>query len=123
MSNVYSANSIPVKFRSLGIKAEDRDTLLTEEIEVMAEVEHNRWNVEKLLNGFAALPYQDREAILRGLLSPDKEEYEAAKARRNHLKNTLFQHADITPYDELSPGSRQYDIDIVANLLDVIKAE
>lgn len=123
MSNVYSANSIPVKFRSLGIKAEDRDTLLTEEIEVMAEVEHNRWNVEKLLNGFAALPYQDREAILRGMLSPDKEEYKAAKARRDHLKNTLFQHADITPYDELSPGSRQYDIDIVANLLDVIKAE
>lgn len=121
LSNIYAANSIPVKFRSIGIDPSVRSGLTADEIEILAEIEHNRWNVEKLLNGFGALPFVDRMEILRSLSSSDPQERKLSKARRNWLKNMCFKHNDIAPYSELSSGSRQYDFDIVANLLDVIK--
>lgn len=121
LSNVYAANSIPMKFRSIGVEPSIRTDLTNDEIEILAEIEHNRWNVEKLLNGFSALPFVDRMEILRSLSSSDPQERELSKARRNWLKNMCFKHNDIAPYSELSSGSRQYDFDIVADLLDVIK--
>lgn len=121
LSNVYAANSIPMKFRSIGADPSVKTGLDADEIEILAEIEHNRWNVEKLLNGFGALPYVERMNIRLGMLSADAEERKATKARRNYLKGTKFLHNDIAPYDELSPDSRQYDTDIVANLLDIVK--
>ena len=121
LSNIYAANSIPVKFRSIGVNPEARTSLSADEIAILAETEHDRWNVEKLLNGFGALPFADRMDILRGLASPVEEERQAAKKRKDLLKKESFRHVDIAPYGELAPGSRQYDTDIVTNLLDVIK--
>lgn len=121
LSNIYAANSIPVKLRSIGVDPEARTSLSADEIMILAETEHDRWNVEKLLNGFGALPFADRMDILRGLASPVEEERQATKKRKDLLKKERFRHSDIAPYGELASGSRQYDTDIVTNLLDVIK--
>lgn len=123
LSNIYAANSIPVKFRSIGIDPSVRSGLTADEIEILAEIEHNRWNVEKLLNGFGALPFVDRMEILKGLLSSSAADRAAMKARKKRLKNECFRHADIAPYGELHHESLKYDSDIVSNLLDVIKNE
>ena len=50
-SNIYAANSVPVKFRSIGMDLKQRTNLTSHEVEILAEIEHNRWNVERLLNG------------------------------------------------------------------------
>ena len=120
-SNVYAANSVPVKFRSIGLNPEERSTITRDEVEILAEVEHNRWNVERLLLGYSALPYKIRMDLLIGLLSADPEKVKETKLKKNGYRDKEFMHADIAPFDELLHASKQYDIDIVANLLDVIK--
>ena len=121
-SNIYSANSVPVKFRSIGMNPLDGVPMTSDEIALLAEVEHNRWTVERLIAGYSAIPYAKREQILRGLQSEDESVAEAAKKEKNELKEKFFQHIDIAPYDELMPATKQYDINIVKNLLDVIRS-
>ena len=96
-SNLYSAYTIRTKMASLrimrGLDLNDssRDTwpLSDEEVEKMAIVEHNRWNVEKLLMGFR---------------KPHKEEdkYAYPEYQSDLKKNKdLFAHHDIRPFDQL----------------------
>jgi hypothetical protein len=120
-SNVYAANSVPVKFRSIGLDPAVRTSMTSDEVNVLAETEHNRWNVERLLAGYSPVPFEDRMAIIAGLLSSDKAAVKLAKDEKNRLKKKLFKHADIAPYDELLNLSKEYDINIVKNLMDVIK--
>lgn len=120
-SNVYAANSVPVKFRSIGLDPAVRTSITSDEVNDLAEIEHNRWNVERLLAGYSPVPFEDRMTIIAGLLSSDKAAVKLAKDEKNRLKKKLFKHADIAPYDELLNLSKEYDINIVKNLLDVIK--
>ena len=120
-SNVYAANSVPMKFRSIGVDPEVDTMIPYDDVLVLAEVEHNRWNVERLLSGTGALPYEKRMSLILNQLSDDKEVVKAAIKEKNMLKNDHFLHVDIAPYGELLDSSKQYDINIVAHLLDVIK--
>lgn len=96
-SNLYSAYTIQTKLailramRGLDIqdKSHDYDTLTDKEVEILARVEHNRWNVEKLLMGFRkALPQEDKYAY---------PEY-ADKLIDNKKR---FIHHDIRPFEDL----------------------
>ena len=97
-SNLYNSYTIRTKsaclraMRSLDIddKSHDYDTLSEYEVEIMAKVEHNRWNVEKLLMGYRK-PHKDE----------DKYEYAefADKLKKN---KDLYIHHDIRPFDQLS---------------------
>lgn len=120
-SNVYSANSVPVKFRSIGLDPSVDTSISQDDILLLAEVEHNRWNIERLLLGSSPLTCEKRLSLLKRQLSADENEVKAAKAERMDLKNNHFKHADIAPYEELLDSSKQYDINIVAHLIDVIK--
>jgi hypothetical protein len=97
-SNLYNAYTMRTKQRTLramrGLDIDDEshdyDTLSDYEVEQLALVEHNRWNVEKLLMGYR---------------KPKKEEdkYEnpefASKLKKN---KDLFIHHDIRPFDQLN---------------------
>lgn len=96
-SNLYSAYAMRTKLASLramrGLdirdKSHDYDTLTEEEANALAEVEHNRWNVEKLLMGFR-----------KPLADEDKYKHkESARELKNNKK--LFIHHDIRPFGEL----------------------
>lgn len=120
-SNVYAANSIPVKFRSIGLNVAEREVVTEDEVRILAETEHNRWNVERLLAGYSPLPFEKRMQLLADQLSTSEAVADEAKKEKKRLKNEEFKHADIAPYDELLDSSKDYDINIVKNLLDVIK--
>lgn len=120
-SNVYAANSIPVKFRSIGLNVAEREVITEDEVRILAETEHNRWNVERLLAGCSPLPFEKRMQLLADQLSTSEAVADEAKKEKKRLKNEEFKHADIAPYDELLDSSKDYDINIVKNLLDVIK--
>lgn len=97
-SNLYNAYTMRTKQRTLramrGLDIDDEsrdyDTLSDYEVEQLALVEHNRWNVEKLLMGYR---------------KPKKEEdkYEnpefASKLKKN---KDLFIHHDIRPFNQLN---------------------
>lgn len=96
-SNLYCAYNIPCKLASLramrGLAADDTscDTqpLNDEEILELAAVEHNRWNVEKLLMGYRRV-------------RPDEDKYEHPKfAEELKVNKKLFRHHDIRPFKDL----------------------
>lgn len=118
MSNLYAANSIYTKFRSMGVSTDGkrRITFDVDALERLAKMEHARWNIEKLLVGFRPLPAAERAEIKKGLDNGD----EAVKKRVDDLKKNHFEHKDIAPYGELRNSSQDYDRNIVRNLSDVI---
>ncbi len=107
-SNLYAAYSIRCKLDSLramrGLDKDDhsrdQSPLSTTEIEEIAKVEHNRWNVEKLLMGYRkAKPSEDRH---------DHKDY--TKEWKSNKKN-FYIHSDIRPFDDLD-GVKQLDLEI-----------
>lgn len=123
-SNFYAANTIPFKLRSVGI---DEDAIMHYQsmpeafVEELSIAEHNRWNLERLLVGFKAYMYAERVAYKARFESKDESVRKAAKKEHNEMKTTQFMNKDIAPYDELLDGSKNYDRNIVRNLLDVMR--
>ena len=69
--------------------SQDLDDLNNDEIEQMARVEHNRWNVEKLLMGYRKpLPIEDKYSRAG---NKNDEDLLASNKKR-------FIHHDIRPY-------------------------
>ena len=97
-SNLYNSYTIRTKLaclramRGLSIddKSHDYDTLSEDEVDVMAEMEHNRWNVEKLLMGYRKAQ-ENEDKYAHGDF--------ADKLKKN---KDLFIHHDIRPFDELN---------------------
>ena len=93
-SNFYFADNLTCKLDVLRLMRGGniiKDVTLTEEdLHMLAIMEHNRWNVEKLFMGFrVAKPYED---------------YYRIKDIKQDAVNTnkkLFIHSDIRPYDDL----------------------
>ena len=107
-SNLYCAYSISCKLATLrtmrGLEPDDRSQdlqdLSAEEVEMLARVEHNRWNTEKLLMGFR---------------KPKKAEdkYENPSYDRELQNNKeLYVHYDIRPFEQLPPDVQQLDYEI-----------
>ena len=96
-SNLYNAYTMRTKLATLRAMrgmdidddSHDYDILSDEEVEQLAKVEHNRWNVEKLLMGFRK-PRKNEDKY---------ENPEFAGMLKQNKK--LFIHHDIRPYEEL----------------------
>lgn len=106
-SNLYCAYNIPYKLaslramRGLDIKDTSHDcfSLSEEEVAQMARVEHNRWNVEKLLMGYRKP-------------RPEEDKYKYPQhAKKIKGNKKLFIHHDIRPFDELD-DIREMDFQI-----------
>ena len=107
-SNLYLADSIEFKLRSIGYDAETikTATLTEKQIETMAYTEHCRWNMEKLLMGYRPL----------------SEKEQADNIDTNKLKKNMFVHHLIKPYEDLKDEDKQLDRNIIKELPTVIKA-
>lgn len=93
MSNIYNAMTIGVKMRSMGFKEDDWDKfydMSIEDMEILAEVEHNRWSVEELILGWR--PCSDRE----------QREIEADINLKEEFKKQKI-HYDLRAYNDLRP--------------------
>ena len=116
-SNLYCAFSIPSKLASLramrglqpGDTSLDQQPLSEKEITTMAHVEHNRWNVEKLLLGYRKAKNEE-----------DKYQYPEF-AQELKMNKDLFIHHDIRPYDELPEPTKLLDMEIVKYIPWIIK--
>lgn len=94
-SNLYNAYTIRTKLaslramRGLSLRNESHDLrpLTDEEARLLAIVEHNRWNVEKLLMGYRKP-------------APEEDKYRHGPALGRNKE--LFIHHDIRPFSQLS---------------------
>lgn len=103
-SNIYNANSIRTKLRSVGWNS---GVLKKDVIETMAITEHNRWNVEQLLMHYVPLGKEEQEE-LENLNKTDRDKH---KARKTELKRKM-RHVDICSYGRLKDvdaGVEKYD--------------
>lgn len=109
MSNIYNAMTIPVKMRSLGHSQEDWTAFYAmsgKEISLLAEMEHNRWNVAVLLLGY------------RPVDAEQEKEIESNISLKKEYRNKMI-HYDIRSYKDLrADGSGRnvntYDICLAA---------
>ncbi|MBR4739399.1 MAG: hypothetical protein IK058_05285 [Bacteroidales bacterium] len=113
VSNIYSANHIGVKLRSMG------GDIAASQVELMAAVEHNRWNMEKLLVGYEAVEESRRRRLKQYELSDDTAALGKEMEELNRLKRNEYIHHCIAPYAELLESKKLYDRLIVKNLKDV----
>ena len=73
-SNIYAANTMWTKLRSAGWSI--GKTLEEGQIEILAQTEHSRWNMEQLLIGYRPLTEAEQQAVLQNisLKGPKKSE-------------------------------------------------
>lgn len=134
-SNVYNVMSIPTKMRSLGHDEEDWDTfyaITEQEIQEIAEVEHNRWNVEELILGFRPCTEDEKKEIAENISEYmkcqeeellDKWKIKDSRGRPCTLKEIYKEdtmrraHYDLRPYgdlqiDKTGQNVKRYDSDL-----------
>ena len=103
-SSLYNVAAIPTKLRGIG----GLDKLEGDAVELLARVEHNRWNAEKLLMGFrAATPEEHALVVEKGL------------QEKKRLKN-LFVHDDIRPFEELDVPTADIDRKLTRQIKNII---
>ena len=92
MSSIYNAMTIPTKMRSVGLEENDWKQfydITQHEIEILAQVEHNRWSIEELILGFRPCTDAEQDIIAADV----KKQKDAFKAKNVHY--------DLRAYGEL----------------------
>ena len=110
-SNIYNASSILYKLKGIGISSLQQlkveQQRLEEKLDVLSEVEHNRWNVEQLIHGYRpTTPSEHQEVLTNPSL---KKQY---KQR--------FVHDDIRSYGELDEYTKDKDRQLINYLVRAI---
>ncbi len=106
-SNVYVSNSLWTKLRCVEIEKEE---IKAEDKEILVKVEHNRWNIEKLIMSYRHLEKEEQD-----IAKEDKE--------KKRLKGEMA-HLDICSnarLREIDKGVISYDERIVENLIRIKK--
>lgn len=132
-SNIYQVNTIEFKMRSLGLNFSKLDD--TDIKELFAKVEHNRWNVEKLLMGYRPLEdhtlNKEKIEIVREYLKVKNEElakiqeginekdiyydwreerFKVKKVKGFYKDGPMKVHPNICPFECLPMDDKNYDI-------------
>ena len=96
-SNIYNAHSIPTKLRSFGL--EEPENLLADKdlLEKMAQVEHNRWVMERLIQGYRPTTPEENQLIKSG------------KRNKKEIENSCFAHIYLKPYAQLDEEIKDND--------------
>ncbi len=132
-SSLYNVRSIIAKLRGLGYELRVGDEggsrigitcflnnppadcpsleLTYSQIVDLGRTEHIRWMVDTLAKGFRPTTEEEHAKVL------------CDKGLKEHLKKTIFAHDDIRPFDQLSPQTAKYDIDMTQAMINAINAK
>jgi hypothetical protein len=107
-SNVYVSNTLWSKLRCVEIEKEE---IKAEDKKILIKVEHNRWNIEKLIMSFRHLTKEEQDSA-----KEDKEEKNRLKGEMAHLY--ICSNKRLREIDE---GAIFYDKRIVEELIRIKK--
>lgn len=105
-SSIYNAMTIPSKMRSIGLGEDDWDKfydISQQDIEILAQVEHNRWIVEELILGYRPCTDEEQDKIAADI----ETQKDAFKARKIHYD--LRAYHDLRP-DKTGKSAQVYDL-------------
>ncbi len=105
-SNIYSANTLWTKLRCV-----DRsdNKIESEDIDILAKVEHNRWNIEQLLMSYRHLSFEEQKDASENPVK--KEKQKGDMAHLNICSNEKLK--------EIDKEAIEYDKDIASELLKI----
>lgn len=101
-SSIYCGNTMWTKLRSIAKTSSINDN----DIQLLADVEHNRWNIEELLMNFRHLTPEEQKSVLDG------------KSTKNQMKSQMA-HLDICSNKkllEIDGEAQRYDKNLTAIL-------
>lgn len=115
-SNVFNAMTLGTKMHSAGITPDDWKAyyaLSREQIESLAEVEHNRWSVEELIQGYRPVTDDEQASVERDL------------SLKRQLRDHKI-HYDLRAFDDLRVDStgkvvNVYDLALTQGIPLIIK--
>ncbi|MBR0339156.1 MAG: hypothetical protein IIX40_03070, partial [Alistipes sp.] len=116
-SNVYSASTAWCKMRCIGWDGERN--LTKDEVNILAKVEHARWNMEQLLMGYRPIDVTKQKELTD---ITDKKE---KKTKKNKLKSQMI-HLNICSFnklEEIDGGSIQVDKGISSIIAEELKGK
>lgn len=127
-SNLYCAYNIIIKLdilralRNLDPKdsSHDKDVLTKNEIEIIARIEHNRWNVEKLLMGFRRPRIDEDSYAYRKAFEKDPD-FDKKNADALEKNKKIHIHHDIRPFDDLNRDVQRWDYEIAKYIPWILK--
>lgn len=108
-SNIYCGNTLWTKLRSVGSMD---GTIDKKSIGVLADVEHNRWNIEQLLMNFRPLTKEEQEAVINK--NKDKEDLKGKMAHLNICSNKR-----LLELENIDVAARAYDVGLTELLPDI----
>lgn len=132
MSNICNVMSIPHKMELLGHDRDDWGTfyaLTSDEIELLTAVEHNRWSVERLIQGTRPCTDEERREVeddMRLRLQDEKYAEAHPVSLKKRYKSERNAHYDLCAFSELGvdetglPVTR-YDRDLTAAIPLIVK--
>ena len=83
--------------------------------DTLARLEHNRWNMEMLLEGYSPLPTDHRTLLNQALASDDSQLRQNAAVQNKRFASLHHVLKDITPYDDLPADGRQRLLTVVSH--------
>ena len=102
-SNIFNAMTLGTKMHSIGHSSNDwREyyALTMEEINILAEVEHNRWSVEELILGYRPVTEEEKKLV------------EADISQKKVLRNQKKIHYDLRAFDDLRADSTGKNVNV-----------
>lgn len=117
MSNICHAMTIAPKMRSIGLSTDDWDKfydISQQDLELLAQVEHNRWSVEELIMGWRPCTPEEQADI-----EADIQKKGSYKKRKIHYD--LRAYNDLRD-DQTGKSAKIYDLCISASLPLIAKA-
>ncbi|MDE6311189.1 MAG: hypothetical protein K2L96_05155 [Muribaculaceae bacterium] len=118
LSNLFNVLTMAGKMRTLGHSREDWRTfyaLTAREIEEMTPTEHNRWSVERLMQGSRPCTDAERSEILKDMSLKKKYKNE----RNAHFDLVAFNELGV---DETGENVARYDSDLIAAIPLIVKS-
>lgn len=112
-SNIYNANTMWAKLRSMNFNGEEyakSDDCNRGVVEILADVEHNRWNIEQLLMNFRPLTPTQQAEVLDGTKTKNE-----CKQNMCHL-NICSNKCLVGKLSEIDVVARAYDIGLTSLL-------
>ena len=121
-SSVYNVLTIPGKLRSIGMDYRNEGSwraMTDEEIELLSRVEHNRWNVDKLLCGYRPTNEKETREV------EDDIDNKRGKKMKKYYKNRGI-HYDIRLFEDLRCDDtglnvKRFDEGVVKGIFDIVR--
>lgn len=126
-SNIYNVMTISTKMHTLGHDDKDVErfyALTSDEIRSLAETEHNRWSVERLIMGSRPCTDEEQKTIRENIaeiirIKKNGKGGTLPEDKKKWFRKTRDVHYDLRAYDELEvdatgKNAQVYDYDLTA---------